>query len=103
MPSDSSYGSIAETARDRPSALPPAGSSKTVKLGVGSQDEVTPLEGVKSKSSVKGLLSLPHVRAVLWPAFLLSFLSVAWEVVFVLYSYTQADLGGMGRSVSVSG
>lgn len=45
------------------------------------------------------LLAKPHVRAVLSSGFMFSFLGVGFEVVFVLYSYTRIDLGGMGRSV----
>lgn len=54
------------------------------------------------KASVNSLFLQPHVRSVMGAAFLVSFLAVAWEVVFVLYSYTQVNLGGMGRSVSIS-
>lgn len=45
------------------------------------------------------LLSIPHVRAVLVSGFMVAMLGVGLEVVFILYSYTSIDLGGMGRSV----
>lgn len=58
-----------------------------------------PVKAPVPKSVVLTLLSKPHVRAVLASGFLLSFLGVGVEVVFVLYSYTRINLGGMGRSV----
>lgn len=50
-------------------------------------------------SSIFTLLSKPHIRAVLMSGFMFSFLGVGFQVVFVLYSYTRVDLGGIGRSV----
>lgn len=52
-------------------------------------------------TSVFYLLSKPHIRAVLASGFMLSLLNVGTQVVFVLYSYTRVDLGGMGRSVVI--
>jgi hypothetical protein len=46
------------------------------------------------------LFGQPHIRAVLGSGFMLSFMAVGFDVVFVLYSYTSVSLGGMGRSVS---
>lgn len=57
---------------------------------------------VAPRSTVMTLLSKPHVRAVLSAGFMFSFLGVGTDVVFVLYSYTRVDLGGMGRSVRLA-
>lgn len=46
-----------------------------------------------------GLLLKPHVLYLLASGFLFNFLGIGAEVVFVLYSYTSVELGGMGRSV----
>ncbi|KAF8299921.1 MFS general substrate transporter [Clavulina sp. PMI_390] len=46
--------------------------------------------------SVLALLSKAHIRAVIIATFLFSLVSVGFEVVFPLYSYTPVDLGGMG-------
>jgi len=47
------------------------------------------------------LLSKPHIRAVLASGFMFSLSNVGINVVFVLYSYTRVNLGGMGRSVII--
>lgn len=48
------------------------------------------------------LLSKPHVLYLLASGFMFNLLGVGAEVVFVLYSYTSVELGGMGRSVCMS-
>lgn len=63
----------------------------------------TEFEAIEDQSRVgvfKHLLKKPHIRAVLGSAFMLSLLAVGFDVVFVLYSYTSIELGGMARSVS---
>ena len=50
----------------------------------------------------KHILAQHHVRALLTSAFMLSLTAVGFDVVFVLYCYTDVQLGGMGRSVGVS-
>jgi len=44
------------------------------------------------------LITYPAVRSILYSGFALSFLSMAFEVVFILYSYSKPELGGLGRS-----
>ena len=46
------------------------------------------------------MLSYPTVRLILVSSFLLNFLSTAFDIVFVLFTYTSIELGGLGRSVS---
>ena len=65
-----------------------------------SQSDDAKSEAAK-KTSVFYLLSKPHIRAVLATSFMISFLNVGTNVVFVLYSYTRVNLGGMGRSVII--
>jgi len=50
------------------------------------------------KMGMMELLASPQVRAILASTFMLSILGMGFEVVFVLYSYTRIDLGGLGRS-----
>lgn len=46
------------------------------------------------------LLRIPEVRSIAASSFMLSFLGMGLEVVFILFSYTSIELGGLGRSVS---
>lgn len=46
------------------------------------------------------MISYPTVCSILLSSFMLSFLSMSFEIVFVLFSYTKIELGGIGRSVS---
>ena len=52
-------------------------------------------------ASVKALLSIPAIRALTISGFALSFLSLAFDVVFTLFCYTPVDAGGLGLEVSV--
>lgn len=45
------------------------------------------------------ILSLPAIQSVFLSGALLSFLTVGFEVIFVLFSYTSISLGGLDRSV----
>lgn len=47
------------------------------------------------------LLSIPAIRALTISGFALSFLSLAFDVVFTLFCYTPVDAGGLGLEVSV--
>jgi hypothetical protein len=51
--------------------------------------------------SVKALLSIPAIRALTISGFALTFLSLAFDVVFTLFCYTPVDAGGLGLEVSV--
>ncbi|KAG8890445.1 hypothetical protein FRB98_008480 [Tulasnella sp. 332] len=48
----------------------------------------------------KQLLADPQIRGLMVVGFLLSFLHVSWDTVFVLFAYTRAQLGGLERTVS---
>jgi hypothetical protein len=52
-------------------------------------------------ASVKALLSIPAIRALTISGFALTFLSLAFDVVFTLFCYTPVDAGGLGLEVSV--
>lgn len=52
-------------------------------------------------TSVGALLSVPAIRALTISGFALSFLSLAFDVVFTLSCYTPVDSGGLGLEVSV--
>lgn len=47
------------------------------------------------------LLSIPAIRALTISGFALTFLSLAFDVVFTLFCYTPIDAGGLGLEVSV--
>lgn len=49
--------------------------------------------------SVIELLSIPAIRALTISGFALSFLSLAFDVVFTLFCYTPVDAGGLGLEV----
>lgn len=49
---------------------------------------------------VKALLASPAMFALCWSGFALSFLAAGFEVIFVLYSYTAVQNGGLGFPVS---
>lgn len=66
---------------------------------VGADPQPQPNEVKVTKGMLMTLLSSPHVRALLASGFMFNLLGVGLEVVFILYSYTSIDLGGMGRSV----
>jgi len=53
--------------------------------------------------SVFDLLSYSRVRAVITVGFFLAFAVVTWEVVFVLFAYTPAYLGGLQRTTAQIG
>ncbi|KAF8324456.1 major facilitator superfamily domain-containing protein [Cantharellus anzutake] len=52
----------------------------------------------KETMSLSEILSYPTVRSIMVSSFMLSFVSMAFDVVFVLFSYTSIDLGGLGRT-----
>jgi len=49
---------------------------------------------------LRQLLSLPIIWALAISGFALSFLSTAFEVVFILFCYSPLDSGGLSFSVS---
>lgn len=51
-------------------------------------------------AGVIALLSIPAIRALTISGFALSFLSLAFDVVFTLFCYTPVDAGGLGFEVS---
>ncbi|KAG6370555.1 major facilitator superfamily domain-containing protein [Boletus reticuloceps] len=59
-------------------------------------DEVKP-------ASVMELLSIPAIRALTISGFALTFLSLAFDVVFTLFCYTPIDAGGLGLEPSTIG
>lgn len=61
-------------------------------------DRSTPAPPSVPKATVMSHLSHPHIQALLASTFLIYFLGVGFEVIFVLFSYTRIDLGGMQRS-----
>lgn len=62
------------------------------------QPTAAPVE--EKEMSARELLALPAPRSVFMNCFMLAFVSMAWEVVFTLFSYTRVSLGGIQRSVS---
>lgn len=54
---------------------------------------------IEKRGMLMTLLSKSHVRSLLASGFMSNLLGVGAEVVFVLYSYTSIELGGMARSV----
>jgi hypothetical protein len=109
-----SYGSTSTSASTRtsspnppstPTATHKSGASTPTLANVEERRESQPAKPkfelpVPAKTTgVFYLLSKPHIRAVLASGFMFSLLGVGTDVVFVLYSYTRIDLGGMGRSV----
>ena len=63
-----------------------------------SQTETGPDEA--EPASVTELLSMPAMRALTISGFALSFLSLAFDVVFTLFCYTPIGAGGLGLEVS---
>lgn len=49
--------------------------------------------------TVWDLLGNPKIQTMLLSGFLLSFISVAYDVVFILFSYSPIELGGLAKSV----
>ncbi|KAG8945425.1 hypothetical protein FRC04_000800 [Tulasnella sp. 424] len=87
-PSASSYGTLTpSTAHARPRDL----SIDTPPTCV-----QTPAPKAVAPSTLSLLLD-PHIRGVLTAGFLLSFICVGWETVFVLWAYTPVSLGGLAR------
>lgn len=48
---------------------------------------------------VKQLLAMPIIRTICMSAYMLSFISTAFEVIFVLFCYSPIEQGGLGFSV----
>lgn len=110
-----SYGSTSTPASTRTPSPNPSSTPTTAHHSgastprLASPEERNEFQTVSSKSEssvpakttgVFHLLSKPHIRAVLASGFMFSLLGIGTDVVFVLYSYTRVDLGGMGRSVT---
>ncbi|KAF9001902.1 major facilitator superfamily domain-containing protein [Cyathus striatus] len=55
------------------------------------------------KPSLRKLLSLPIIRALCISACVLSFISTAFDVIFVLFCYSPIDRGGLGFNASEIG
>ena len=51
-------------------------------------------------AGVMALLAIPAIRALTISGFAMSFLSLAFDVVFTLFCYTPIDAGGLGLEVS---
>ncbi|KAF8551949.1 MFS general substrate transporter [Imleria badia] len=66
-----------------------------------SQMETDPDEA--EPASVMELLSIPAIRALTISGFALSFLSLAFDVVFTLFCYTPVGAGGLGLDPSTIG
>lgn len=75
----------------------PASAASTVE-GSAAEQEPSP----KKKSDFWILIKNRQIQALLFGGFIFHFLGVAFDVVFVLFSYTKIKLGGMERSVSQS-
>jgi hypothetical protein len=58
--------------------------------------------GPPQRLSIFKLFAISQVRLIMTSTFLLTFLAIAFEIVFVLHSYTSVELGGLGRSVCLS-
>ncbi|KAG8886152.1 hypothetical protein FRB97_007190 [Tulasnella sp. 331] len=48
--------------------------------------------------TAKQILSIPQIRSLMGVSFLLSFLHISWDAVFVLFAYTRSPLGGLQRT-----
>jgi hypothetical protein len=53
----------------------------------------------EERHNIKQLLSSPIIQAICASACVLSFISTAFEIVFVLFCYSPVENGGMGFSV----
>ena len=73
------------------------GSTRTSSLsGLGAE----PGPNGTGQASMTELLSIPAIRALTFSGFALSFLTIAFDVVFALFCYTPIDAGGLGLEVS---
>ncbi|KAF8310792.1 MFS general substrate transporter [Clavulina sp. PMI_390] len=84
-----------------PSLSPPPATSRPSK-----QHEATPSKDQKdgkNEGSMLRLLANPQLRAVMLSGFMFNLLAMGFSVLFVLYSYTQVEIGGLGRSVEEIG
>ena len=60
-----------------------------------------PIASAASPLSGWQLLAIPSLRSLIISAFALSFVSTAFETVFVLFAYTPIEVGGLAFNVSV--
>ncbi|KAL0947387.1 hypothetical protein HGRIS_013502 [Hohenbuehelia grisea] len=62
--------------------------------------QVAAFSGIDKPLGVKQLLTFPVIRALCVSGFILSFITTAFDVLFVLFCYTPVQSGGLGFSVS---
>ena len=51
--------------------------------------------------SARQLFAIPFLRSLIISGFALSFVSTAFDAVFVLFAYTPVEVGGLGFSVRI--